>query len=177
MSHFPDWIRCGWSCHGEVQGEQPNFIQKFGHRTLQEGEDLILHCTIHGKPKPRVCWTKDDIQVVSGDISIEKLGDTYYLLKRNVVLADTGKYICVASNEVGKAHCSAFVTVIEKNTPPNTSSVTQAKPECEDGYFSEDVSVTTTELVQAQDSPCLKRNSGFKECILNLKGHKRLTSI
>ncbi|XP_053838618.1 coiled-coil domain-containing protein 141 isoform X3 [Vidua macroura] len=139
--------------HVQVQGKQPNFIQKFGHRTLQEGEDLILHCTIHGKPKPHVCWTKDDIQVVSGDISIEKLGDTYYLLKRNVVLADTGKYICVASNEIGKAHCSAFVTVIEKNKRPNTSSVTQAKPECEDGYFSEEVNVTTTELVQAQDTP------------------------
>lgn len=45
-------------------------------------------------------------------LQIEKLGDTYYLLKRNVVLADAGKYICVASNEIGKAHCSAFVTVI-----------------------------------------------------------------
>lgn len=45
-------------------------------------------------------------------LQIEKLGDTYYLLKRNVVLADTGKYICVASNEIGEAHCSAFVTVI-----------------------------------------------------------------
>lgn len=53
-----------------VQGEQPNFVQKFGHRTLHEGEDLILHCTIHGKPKPHVCWTKDGIQVVSGDISV-----------------------------------------------------------------------------------------------------------
>lgn len=45
-------------------------------------------------------------------LQIEKLGDTYYLFKRNVVLADTGKYICVASNEIGKAHCSAFITVI-----------------------------------------------------------------
>ncbi|KAF2987501.1 hypothetical protein EK904_002542 [Melospiza melodia maxima] len=139
--------------HVQVQGEQPNFVQKFGHRTLHEGEDLILHCTIHGKPKPHVCWTKDGIQVVSGDISIEKLGDIYYLLKRNVVLADSGKYICAASNEIGKAHCSAFVTVIEKNKPPSTSSVTQAKPECEDGCFSEEVNVTTTELVQAQDTP------------------------
>lgn len=45
-------------------------------------------------------------------LQTEKLGDNYYLLKRNVSLADTGKYICVASNEVGKAHCSATVTVI-----------------------------------------------------------------
>ncbi|XP_074000886.1 coiled-coil domain-containing protein 141 [Numenius arquata] len=138
--------------HVKVQGIQPNFIHKFGHTTLQEGEDLILHCTIHGKPKPDVCWMKDDIQVVSGDVSIEKLGDTYYLLKRNVVLADTGKYICVASNEIGKAHCSAFVTVIEKNKTPEISTVTQAKSEWEDGYFSEEVNVTTTELVQAHNT-------------------------
>ncbi|XP_077640955.1 coiled-coil domain-containing protein 141 isoform X3 [Lonchura striata] len=150
--------------HVQVQGKQPNFIQKFGHRTLQEGEDLILHCTIHGKPKPHVCWTKDDIQVVSGDISTEKLGDTYYLLKRNVVLADTGKYICVASNEIGKAHCSAFVTVIEKNKPPHTSSVMQAKPECEDGYFSEEVNVTTAELVQAQNTPCEGEERPVAKC-------------
>ncbi|CAN0137881.1 unnamed protein product [Bubo scandiacus] len=141
--------------HVKVQGKQPNFIQKFGHTTLQEGEDLILHCTIHGKPKPHVRWTKDDIQVVSGDISIEKLGDTYYLLKRNVVLADTGKYICVASNEVGKADCSAFVTVIEKNKTPEISTVTQAKSKWEDRYFSE-VNASTTELVQAHNTHCLQ---------------------
>ncbi|XP_074450076.1 coiled-coil domain-containing protein 141 isoform X5 [Larus michahellis] len=138
--------------HVKVQGIQPNFIHKFEHTTLQEGEDLILHCTIHGKPKPNVSWMKDDIQVVPGDISIEKLGDTYYLLKRNVVLADSGKYICVASNEIGKAHCSAFVTVIEKNKPPEISTITQAKSEWEDGYFSEEVNVTTTELVQAYNT-------------------------
>ncbi|XP_056352634.1 coiled-coil domain-containing protein 141 [Oenanthe melanoleuca] len=150
--------------HVQVQGKQPNFIQKFGHRTLQEGEDLILHCTIHGKPKPHVYWTKDDIQVVSGDISIEKLGDTYYLLKRNVVLADTGKYICVASNEIGNAHCSAFVTVIGKNKSPKPSSVSQAKPECEDGYFSEEVHVTTTELVQAQGTPWEREERPVAKC-------------
>ncbi|XP_059676159.1 coiled-coil domain-containing protein 141 isoform X2 [Gavia stellata] len=142
--------------HVKVQGKQPNFIQKFGHTTLQEGEDLILHCTIHGKPKPHVCWTKDDIQMVSGDVSIEKLGDTYYLLKRNVVLADTGKYICVASNEIGKAQCSAFVTVIEKNKNPEISTGTQAKSEWEGGYFSEEMNVTTTELVQARNTCCVQ---------------------
>ncbi|KAM4669541.1 coiled-coil domain-containing protein 141 [Amazona ochrocephala] len=138
--------------HVKVQGKQPNFIQKFRHTTLQEGEDLILHCTIHGKPKPHVYWTKDDNQVVSGDIGIEKLGDTYYLLKRNVVLADTGKYICVARNEIGKAQCSAFVTVIEKKKPPEISTVTQAKSEWEDGYFSEEMNATTAEVLQTHDT-------------------------
>ncbi|KAM6421116.1 coiled-coil domain-containing protein 141 [Rhynochetos jubatus] len=140
--------------HVKVQGKKPNFIQRFGHTTLQEGEDLMLHCTIHGNPKPHVCWMKDDMQVVSGDISIEKLGDTYYLFKRNAVIADTGKYICVASNEIGKACCSAFVTVIDKNKTPEISTVTQAKSEWEDGYFSE-VNVTRAELGQAHDTHCV----------------------
>ncbi|XP_021256278.1 coiled-coil domain-containing protein 141 [Numida meleagris] len=142
--------------HVQVQGKQPNFIQKFGHTTLQEGEDLILHCTVHGKPKPHVCWTKDDIQVVAGDISIEKLGDNYYLLKRNVALADTGKYICIASNEVGKAHCSAIVTVIEKNKNSEVSTITPTKSEWENGYFSGKGNVTAAELLQAQDMYCAR---------------------
>lgn len=43
---------------------------------------------------------------------IEKLGDIYYLVKRNAVVADSGKYICLATNELGEAHCSAFIRVI-----------------------------------------------------------------
>ncbi|XP_042730456.1 coiled-coil domain-containing protein 141 isoform X2 [Lagopus leucura] len=140
----------------QVQGKQPNFVQKFGHTTLQEGEDLILHCTVRGKPIPHVYWSKDDIQIVAGDISTEKLGDNYYLLKRNVALADTGKYICVASNEVGKACCSAIVTVIEKNKNPELFTVSQAKSEWENGYFSTKGDVTTAEHVQDQDMYCVR---------------------
>nr|XP_042716605.1 coiled-coil domain-containing protein 141 isoform X10 [Chrysemys picta bellii] len=142
--------------HVKVQGKQPNFIQKFGHTTLQEGEDLILHCTIHGIPRPNVVWTKDDIRLVAGNISIEKLGDSYYLLKRNVVLADTGKYICVASNEVGEAYCSAFIRVTEKNEKPEIPTETETKSKQEQGYFSEKMTVPTTEVGQGQDAYCMK---------------------
>lgn len=58
------------------------------------------------------CFMLIIISYVHSILQTEKLGDNYYLLKRNVALADTGKYICVASNEVGKACCSAIVTVI-----------------------------------------------------------------
>ncbi|XP_034641661.1 coiled-coil domain-containing protein 141 isoform X4 [Trachemys scripta elegans] len=142
--------------HVKVQGKQPNFIQKFGHTTLQEGEDLILHCTIRGIPRPNVVWTKDDIRLVAGNISIEKLGDSYYLLKRNVVLADTGKYICVASNEVGEAYCSAFIRVTEKNEKPEIPTETETKSKQEQGYFSEKMTVPTTEVGQGQDAYCMK---------------------
>lgn len=139
-----------------VQGKQPNFIQKFGHTTLQEGEDLILHCTIRGIPRPNVVWTKDDIRLVAGNISTEKLGDSYYLFKRNVVLADTGKYICVASNEVGEAYCSAFIRVTEKNEKPEIPTETETKSKQEQGYFLEKITFPTAELGQDQDTHCMK---------------------
>lgn len=139
-----------------VQGKQPNFIQKFGHTTLQEGEDLILHCTIRGIPRPNVVWTKDDIRLVAGNISTEKLGDSYYLFKRNVVLADTGKYICVASNEVGEAYCSAFIRVTEKNEKPEIPTETETKSKQEQGYFLEKITVPTAEVGQDQDTHCMK---------------------
>ncbi|XP_044282875.1 coiled-coil domain-containing protein 141 isoform X3 [Varanus komodoensis] len=142
--------------HVKVQGKQPNFIKKFGHTTLQEGDDLNLHCTIYGRPRPNVIWTKDGIRVAGREISIEKLGDTYYLLKRNAVLADTGKYICLATNEVGEAHCSAFIRVIEKNKNAHVLTVTETKSKQGRDYLSEKVKAATPEALQGQDSHCLK---------------------
>ncbi|KAM9123432.1 coiled-coil domain-containing protein 141 isoform 2-T2 [Pangshura tecta] len=142
--------------HVKVQGKQPNFIQKFGHTTLQEGDDLILHCTIHGIPRPNVVWTKDGIRLVAGNISTEKLGNTYYLFKRNVVLADTGKYICVASNEVGEAYCSAFIRVTEKNEKSEILTETETKSKQEQGYFLEKITVPAAEVGQDQDACCMK---------------------
>ncbi|XP_044282879.1 coiled-coil domain-containing protein 141 isoform X7 [Varanus komodoensis] len=134
--------------HVKVQGKQPNFIKKFGHTTLQEGDDLNLHCTIYGRPRPNVIWTKDGIRVAGREISIEKLGDTYYLLKRNAVLADTGKYICLATNEVGEAHCSAFIRVIEKNKNAHVLTVTETKSKQGRDYLSEKVKAATPEALQ-----------------------------
>lgn len=44
------------------------------------------------------------------------------------------------------------------------SSVTQAKPEWEDEYFSGEVNVITAELVQAQDTSCERDERPVAEC-------------
>ncbi|XP_053125051.1 coiled-coil domain-containing protein 141 isoform X2 [Hemicordylus capensis] len=142
--------------HVQVQGKQPNFIKQFGHTTLQEGDDLNLHCTIYGIPRPNVIWTKDGIKVAAREISIEKLGDTYYLFKRNAVLADTGKYICIATNEVGEAYCSAFIRVIERNKNVHVPSVTETKSQQEQSYLSRKKKAAAPEALQGQDSHCLR---------------------
>ncbi|KAM6461436.1 LOW QUALITY PROTEIN: coiled-coil domain-containing protein 141 [Liasis olivaceus] len=137
----------------KVQGKQPNFINKFGHVILQEGDDLNLYCTIHGEPRPNVIWTKDGVRMAAREISIEKLGDTYYLLKRNAVVADTGKYICLATNELGEARCSAFIRVIEKNRSGHVPSETKSKQE--KGHLLEKMRAATPKA-QGQDPHCLR---------------------
>ncbi|XP_077772630.1 coiled-coil domain-containing protein 141 isoform X3 [Podarcis muralis] len=138
--------------HVQVQGVQPSFIKKFRHATLQEGDDLNLHCTISGRPRPNVIWTKDGIRVAARGTSTEKLGDTYYLLKRNAVLADSGKYLCVATNEVGEASCSAFVRVIEENK--NVPSATETKSKQESRYSSGKVKADAPEALQEKPYSC-----------------------
>ncbi|XP_066468437.1 coiled-coil domain-containing protein 141 isoform X3 [Tiliqua scincoides] len=132
----------------KVPGKQPNFIKKFEHTTLQEGDDLNLHCAIDGTPRPTVIWTKDGIRAAARGMSIAKLGDSYYLLKRNAVLADTGKYICIATNEVGEASCSAFVRVIEKNKNVHAHS--------EYSCLSEKGKAAAPEALQGLDSQYLR---------------------
>lgn len=46
--------------------------------------------------------------------------------------------------------------ISEKNKNPEISTVTQAKSEWENGYFSTKRNVTTAELVQAQDMCCVR---------------------
>uniref|UniRef100_A0A6J0UGF6 Coiled-coil domain-containing protein 141 isoform X1 n=2 Tax=Pogona vitticeps TaxID=103695 RepID=A0A6J0UGF6_9SAUR len=140
----------------KVQGKQPHFIRKFGHAALQEGDDLSLHCTINGRPRPNVTWTKDGMTVAAKEISMEKLGDTYYLFKRNAALADTGKYMCLATNELGEADCSAFIRVIEKNKNVHVHRATETKSKQERDSLSQKMKAATPEATQGQNSHGLR---------------------
>ncbi|XP_077175687.1 coiled-coil domain-containing protein 141 isoform X2 [Paroedura picta] len=162
----------------KVPGKHPNFLKKFGPTTLQEGDDLNLRCTVYGTPRPNVIWAKDGVRVGSREISIEKLGDTYYLLKRNASLADAGKYICIATNEVGEAFCSAFVRVIGKNTNVPIPSVMETKSKQEWGYLSGKMKpAALPEALQGQDSHCWRgQRQMTKYCFTRQSYHRPLTT-
>ncbi|XP_072468614.1 coiled-coil domain-containing protein 141 isoform X2 [Notamacropus eugenii] len=112
-----------------VKGKLPKFLEKFGPVNLKEGEDLILHCAVSGRPRPNVIWSKDNVQVAAGDINIQKLGDNYYLFKKNVMLSDTGEYICFARNAVGEASCSANIIVTGTKKREEMCCITETKAE------------------------------------------------
>ncbi|XP_043931244.1 coiled-coil domain-containing protein 141 isoform X4 [Protopterus annectens] len=100
----------------QVQGKAPTFEAKFTDVTLLLGEDLILECTLSGRPKPQVIWMKDDIIMASSESAVQVLSDTHVFIKRSVVLADSGNYICIARNEAGVAYCSAYIDITGHNT-------------------------------------------------------------
>uniref|UniRef100_F6TB56 Coiled-coil domain-containing protein 141 n=1 Tax=Monodelphis domestica TaxID=13616 RepID=F6TB56_MONDO len=126
-----------------VKGKLPKFLEKFGPTNLKEGEDLILRCTVSGRPTPNVIWSKDNVQVVAGDINVQKLGDNYYLLKKNVILSDTGEYLCSAMNEVGEANCSARIVVTGKGEREEINCITKTEAESGAKFLSE---CTTTNI-------------------------------
>ena len=59
----------------------------------------MINCQATGIPKPRIIWTKDGNDLVSGDrITIYENGS---LLVRGISEEDTGSFACVAINNRG----------------------------------------------------------------------------
>lgn len=80
--------------------------------TVEAGYNLILICTVSGKPKPHVTWTRNRVLIRN---------DTRHLLLRNgvllvrhVLVKESGQYKCVATNLVGKDQGIVQVTVRDK---------------------------------------------------------------
>ena len=79
--------------------------------TVERGYNLILICTVVGKPKPHITWRRNGVLIKN---------DTRHLLLPNGVLLvrkidakESGQYKCVATNVVGKDQGS--VRLIVKN--------------------------------------------------------------
>ena len=67
-----------------------------------KGQEVVLGCENTGFPKPEVEWIKDEnpISVFNGDTGLEFQG-TGSLRIASVRISDSGRYICVVSNDAG----------------------------------------------------------------------------
>ncbi|XP_068733585.1 uncharacterized protein [Montipora capricornis] len=93
----------------------PVTIQPFTkNTTVTEGNPINLTCHANGLPVPSVVWKKDGQEIRS----------TSLLNIESNWRSDSGRYICIANNTLGKKEMETFVTVnypayIEKVLPPS----------------------------------------------------------
>lgn len=80
-----------------------------GSSNVIEGNAIVLYCSIESNPKEvNISWFKSDTQ---GDIHV----GTGVNLRLNVITRrDSGFYVCIAANTVGKGVSKTSITVMCK---------------------------------------------------------------
>ena len=92
-----------------------------------EGDDIFLDCRVAGTPPPGVEWrvipegTNDSVGVVFSTRILETTVDDDGLIHRlqinEVVMGDSGRYQCIASNTAGEVELDQLIEVRGKSTP------------------------------------------------------------
>lgn len=76
------------------------------------GDSIELECHMTGSAPIKVTWSKDHKDIRSGgNYKISCVENTAQLTILKADKADTGKYFCHASNDMGKDSCSTDITV------------------------------------------------------------------
>ncbi|XP_014478180.1 PREDICTED: hemicentin-2 [Dinoponera quadriceps] len=103
--------------------------------TLREGDDLKLVCNVQSNPPAmRVIWYRDDEQL-EHDVSAGILLASKSLTIRELTLAHTGEYSCLAANAVSETH-----------SPPLLIQIKYA-PRCREGNERREITVALHETV------------------------------
>ncbi|XP_078540256.1 titin-like [Lissotriton helveticus] len=90
----------------------PFFDRKLVPVSTAIGQSADFECQVTGTQPIKVMWVKDNKEIRSGgNYSITHLGNTAHLKIFKVGKGDSGQYSCQASNDVGKASCSAELFV------------------------------------------------------------------
>lgn len=76
------------------------------------GDSIELECHMTGSAPIKVTWSKDHKDIrTGGNYKIGCVENTPHLTILKADKADTGKYFCHASNDMGKDSCSSDITV------------------------------------------------------------------
>ncbi|XP_022799389.1 peroxidasin-like, partial [Stylophora pistillata] len=71
--------------------------------TKPEGENVTLTCNATGNPEPELLWFKDYEHLERSSNRISLSAGNKSLMIANLNRTNSGKYLCVAQNEVGNA--------------------------------------------------------------------------
>uniref|UniRef100_A0AAX7TWK9 Roundabout, axon guidance receptor, homolog 2 (Drosophila) n=1 Tax=Astatotilapia calliptera TaxID=8154 RepID=A0AAX7TWK9_ASTCA len=124
----------------DVLTDRPPPIIRQGpsNQTLGVDSMALLKCQASGDPIPSISWLKDGVSLLGKDprMSLQELGS---LQIKNIRLADSGIYTCVATSSSGETSWSAFLEVKEsggvivmKNHDDNELPGPPSKPQVTD---------------------------------------------
>lgn len=98
-----------------------------------------LSVTVTGIPKPKIQWFLNGVMLnPSADYKFVFDGDSHSLIILFTKLADEGEYTCIASNEYGKAVCSAYLKINSK----------------EEGYKEAETESAVEKSLEKHEGPC-----------------------
>ncbi|KAG5834016.1 hypothetical protein ANANG_G00282150 [Anguilla anguilla] len=111
---------------GEDPLEAPMFELPLQDTVASAGTDILLACIIAGTPYPEVTWRKEDDEIRNSATHTVKVeGERHSLLIKRAKPSDAGTYRATATNEVGRATCTAtlFIQADSRQEPRGTLSV------------------------------------------------------
>lgn len=96
-------------CLSIIAGPPKISEQVNGFRKAVQGRSIKLPCPVTGNPPPLIMWTKDGVTIHSG---WERFRVRSEGLKVNdVVIEDSGSYICRATNGFGSVSVNFTLTI------------------------------------------------------------------
>ncbi|RUS90394.1 hypothetical protein EGW08_001889, partial [Elysia chlorotica] len=118
----------------------PEFRNLARDTKVIQGEPVTFDCQITGSPPPEVHWTKEGYPLPeSPRWKFIKADDVHTMVIFEAQPLDAGVYACVAINSVGKATCTARLTVEKPEKPlPSPKSEPMLESEIEPPYVVEE---------------------------------------
>ncbi|XP_054623324.1 obscurin isoform X2 [Dunckerocampus dactyliophorus] len=93
-------------------GGAPRFLTRPKAFSVCVGKDATLSCTIVGSPTPLITWEKEKLKLTSGGrFKTVEDGEVYRLTIYDLVLEDSGQYLCRAKNSIGEAYAAVTLKV------------------------------------------------------------------
>ena len=94
----------------EAQDRSPVSLNIGENVTALTRTIITIQCNASGVPTPTVTWTKDDLQIPSGDRHTVQ-GDSSLMIPDSRE-GDSAKYTCIATSLAGKDSASSTVQIV-----------------------------------------------------------------
>ena len=98
----------------------PTFKELFTDQSVQIDDAAKFECIVVGKPQPKVKWFFNDQPIHGKDFLLSRSGDRQVLTIPKVTGATVGKVACVAENDIGKATCVGYLSLIGSMDAPSS---------------------------------------------------------